>query len=262
MFKYPLWNVRILAFLTIGAASMFAQIPGNIMGRTFEVRVPGGATARTFFVDVDGQEYLFTANHVVEALGEQAKVELFNDAQWHPLNVRILHGETKCQDVAVMIPAQKERIVTADPLPQLSNFFMGQEVYFLGFPYGLAMQVGSMHWTAPLVKHGYTSAVVRCSDLEPGIASDKSVLLLGGFNNPGFSGGPVVARDLNDPNRPLKLVALISAYRYERAPLSVNGQNAVNASVPMNTGIIVAIPFDSALELIKSDKAHGEKPRE
>jgi hypothetical protein len=71
----------------------------------------------------------------------------------------------------------------------------------------------------------------------------------------------VVARDLNDPNRPLKVVAIVSGYRNERTPVSVNGQDAANASVSMNTGIIVTTPFDRALELIKADKARSEKEK-
>lgn len=141
-------------------------------------------------------------------------------------------------DVAVLIPDQKEPLLKTDALPQLTKFYMGQEAYFLGYPYGLVMQASAVHLSAALVKHAYISAVVRCSDLDPGAPDDKTRILLDGFNNPGFSGGPVVSRDLNDPNRPFKVVGIISGFRFENIPVSVNGQKAAGASVQSNTGII------------------------
>jgi hypothetical protein len=74
---------------------------------------------------------------------------------------------------AFRMAVQKEKLDQADPLPHLDRFFMGQEVFFLGFPYGLAEQVDSVHWTAPFVKHAYTSAVMRCSDIDAGFPSDS-----------------------------------------------------------------------------------------
>jgi hypothetical protein len=85
-----------------------------------------------------------------------------SDGKWVPLDVRILHGDTKCEDVAVLFPDQKEDpLLKADPLPQTDNFFIGQEAYSLGFPYDLAMQASQMHLTAALLKHAYSSAVVH-----------------------------------------------------------------------------------------------------
>jgi S1-C subfamily serine protease len=236
------------------AATATSQIPGNVMARVYQIRVPAG-TATSFILEDSDKQYIFTANHVVESLGSQAKIELMIDGKWVPLEVRILHGDTKCEDVAVLVPDQKDQLIKADPLPQLKDFYIGQEAYFLGFPYGLAMQAHTVHLTAALVKHAYISATVRCSDLTPGTPDDKFVMLLDGFNNPGFSGGPVVTRDLNDPSRAFKIIGIISGFRAENIPISVNGQNSIGASVPSNTGIIVAVGVDRALALLEADRA-------
>jgi S1-C subfamily serine protease len=252
--------IRQLLLFTLLAAPSVAQIPGNVLGRVFQIRVPAG-TATSFILDADDRQYIFTAAHVVEGLGNHAIIEVMADGKWVPLQVRILHGDMKCDDVAVLIPDRREPLVKADPLPRTDDFFIGQEAYFLGYPYGLAMQASKVHLSAALVKHAYFSAVVRCSDLTPGTPENMSVILLDGFNNPGFSGGPVVTKDLNDPSRPFKVVGIVSAFRAENTPISVNGQQAIGASVPTNTGIVVAVGLDKAFALIAADKSKGASPK-
>jgi len=177
---------RLKVLLLLTAASALGQIPGNVMSRVFEIRV-GKAIGTSFFVPVNGKEYLFTANHVVEGVGEQGDIELLNNNQWQALNVRVIHADSRCNDVAVLILKPKAWTVNADPLVSTHSLFVGQEIYFLGFPYGLVVQANNYNWTFPLVKHGYTSAVAKCSDIETGAPSEKELILLDGFNNPGFS---------------------------------------------------------------------------
>jgi S1-C subfamily serine protease len=257
MTRFLLPAAIVFSFVT---QCTLAQIPGNVMSRVYEIRVPGG-TATSFILEDGDKQYIFTANHVVEALGDHAKIEFMSDGKWVSLDVRILHGDTKCEDVAVLIPDQKEPLLKTDPLPQTNNFYMGQEAYFLGYPYGLVMQAKTVHLSAALVKHAYISAVVSCPDINPGTPVDKHVILLDGFNNPGFSGGPVVSKDLNDPNRPFKVIGIISGFRFENIPVSVNGQNAPGASVQSNTGIIVAVGVDRAFALIDADKAKAAEQK-
>jgi hypothetical protein len=95
---------------------------------------------------------------------------------------------------------------------------------------------------------------VSCSALYPDGTKDDELILLDGLNNPGFSGGPVVGPDMFSPFtnvRAQKLIGVISGYRNDNIPLNVNGQSVDNASVAANSGIIIAIPFVRATELIK-----------
>ena len=251
-------SVAIVVLLLASGLIGNGQVTGNVTSRVFELRVAGGA-GTGFFIEYQGQEYLITANHIVAALGEQARVEFLYDRTWHPLNVKVLHGESQCNDVAVLIPQQKERVLpsTIDALPWTNSFLLGQDAYFLGFPYGLAVQSDKLHITLPIIKHAYISAMIPCSEFDPALPADQNFMLLDGFNNAGFSGGPVVSRDQSDPQRTFKILAVIHGYRFDNTPLSVNGRRALNASVETNTGIILAVPFEAALDLIRKTKRGG-----
>lgn len=109
--------------------------------------------------------------------------------------------------------------------------FTGQEAFFLGYPYGLYTSFRDGKMASPLMKHAYISAATNCASLYPDGSKDDGVFLLDGLNNPGFSGGPVVAPDLLSPGHPFKLVGVISGFKNENVPLSVNGQPVPNASI-------------------------------
>ena len=76
---------------------------------------------------------------------------------------------------------------------------LGQEVYFLGYPYGLYTTFGDQGGVA-LIKHACISARVACSAIYPDGDKDTMLILLDGLNNPGFSGGPIVAPDIFCPH--------------------------------------------------------------
>ena len=110
------------------------------------------------------------------------------------------------------------------------------------------------------MKHGYISATVPCSAIDPDGTKDDELILLDGINNHGFSGGPVVAPDVFNADHALKLVGVISGYKYENEPVTVNGQTAPNVSGSANSGIILVVPISRAIDLIKGFVAKGNVP--
>jgi hypothetical protein len=58
-----------------------------------------------------------------------------------------------------------------------------------------------------------------------------------GFNNPGFSRGPIVFWDCEV--RKMKVAAVISGFRNDTAKAIVNGQQ-VDTNTLVNTGIVIA----------------------
>jgi hypothetical protein len=48
-----------------------------------------------------------------------------------------------------------------------------------------------------------------------------SEVLLDGYNNPGFSGGPIVYRDLNQSSTVIRLAGVVSGFRPEVVPMSM-----------------------------------------
>jgi len=80
----------------------------------------------------------------------------------------------------------------------------GGELKFLGFPHGLHNTYQANGYSTPLVRTAFFSGVISLKG--------KQILLLDGFNNPGYSGGPVYSFD--ERGHP-SLLGIISGYRYE-----------------------------------------------
>jgi hypothetical protein len=78
----------------------------------------------------------------------------------------------------------------------------------------------------------------------------RKVLLLDGLNNPGFSGGPVVFKNVYDNT--FYVAAVISAYRFEIAN-AFHKNKEVDIQIRTNTGIIISHGIEGAIELIKAN---------
>lgn len=228
------------------------MVTTNILQRTFHLRFRG-SSGTCFTIDFEGRHYVVTAAHVVEGIQESDDVELFQSERWHRLTVRRVGVSTSPADVAVLAPAQ-----ILSPLHPLDirgiGYYLSQDVYFLGFPYGLQMDLKpelNRGFPLPLVKKGIISALASNQ-------SGPNTIFLDGHNNPGFSGGPVV---YTVPNRPkeLNVCAIISGFRSEEHPVFLEGQ-ATQLSWRYNTGIIVATDICAATTLIRSNPIGFELP--
>jgi hypothetical protein len=129
----------------------------------------------------------------------------------------------------------------------------------------------------------YPLAIIKrgtISGTHPIDPSKKAVMiLLDGYNNPGFSGGPIVYRDLNQNGVVLKLLGVVSGFIPEVVPAMEKRdiKSAASASdaakeqpwrirqkpdrsyfeyvdngtyVPLNTGIVEGFLIDPAIDLI------------
>ncbi len=246
----------VLVALLLCVACVQAQPTGNVLSRVYEIRF-NGELGTAFVMDYGDRQYFVTARHIMETSPERATVELKGPGttDWKSYTVTVLLGKNKCVDVAVLIPSDK-KLTNAEAIPYPYNFAFGQEVYFLGFPYGLYTSFGQNEGLGvALIKHGYVSARVSCAAVHPGGDRDESLILLDGINNPGFSGGPVVAPDMFSPLiniRAQKLIGVISGFQSEGIPVTVNGQNVPNSSVATNTGIIIVTDIQKAVDLIEA----------
>jgi hypothetical protein len=219
-------------------------ITTNVFNRTFNVRYKN-SSGTAFTVDIDGRQYLISARHVFPDITGPAVIEIFHKDGWHDLPVALTGFPSTKADVIVLAPAQ--RLSPAYPLPiSPAGAIIGQEVHFLGFPYGLRMEIGEMnnHFPLPLVKRACLSAQIG--------ASNEKMWLLDGFNNPGFSGGPVVFRPPGLPASDLKVLGIISAYRYEEQPAYLENK-ATEYRIRSNTGIVYAYHADIALQIIATN---------
>ncbi|MEK6977238.1 MAG: hypothetical protein AABX40_02405, partial [Candidatus Hydrothermarchaeota archaeon] len=132
-------------------------------------------------------------------------------------------------------------------IPSSGGMALGQDVYFLGYPYGLSTDVGpelNADFPLPLVKKAIVSSVVfRDNRLE--------YLLLDGHNNPGFSGGPVYYTPPGKPQEH-RVAGVISGYRYEWEPVYLK-QKESSLTYKYNTGIIIAVGIRIVLDIIDTN---------
>jgi hypothetical protein len=85
--------------------------------------------------------------------------------------------------------------------------YLSQDAYFLGYPYGLHAEGGSLNAHFPL-------AIVKKACLSMfALGGPDAYILLDGHNNPGFSGGPVVFAP-NGQGAPTNVAAVVSGYKY------------------------------------------------
>ncbi len=212
----------------------------NVISRTFHIKY-GSGTGTCFTIDVDNKQYFVTAKHVIEKLKDGDSVELFYKNAWAKLNVKLI-GHSLNSDVSVFAI---DFLIAGDPLPPTTKgIAYGQDLYFLGFPYGIKSEVGALNrdFPLPLVKKGILSAIFFD---QPG-----KFLLIDGHNNPGFSGGPVVFKPSNTGD--FKVAGIISSYRYELENTFLN-DSPTPIQTKTNTGIVIAYNIDNALDIIRDN---------
>jgi S1-C subfamily serine protease len=228
-----------LVFVTGFCLACTAQVQSNALLRVFYMRV-GNATGSAFTMEQNDRQYLVTAKHLISGLPPKgATVEIFQMADWHPLTVNILYCKSTDVDIVVLeIP--KDVSPRFELEPDRNDVLVGQDVYFLGFPYGLHSVYSNGEY-APFVKHGVMSAF-------DSLDADTVVLYIDGFNNPGFSGGPIVYWDRSHGNK-MKLLGVVSGYRQEQAKTKV-GKTEVDTQILTNTGIVIGYSIEHAVKAI------------
>jgi hypothetical protein len=130
----------------------------------------------------------------------------------------------------------------------MGGLIWGQDVFFLGFPYGWSSDIGTINrnFPMPFVK----KAILSCMQ-----TNNIHCLFLDGHNNPGFSGGPVVFKEPNKQD--YKVAAIISGYRYTKEPI-FSGEDQLPLEYRYNTGIIVSYGIKHAVDLINSNPIGSE----
>ena len=113
------------------------MITANVIHRVFYIKW-GTDAGTAFTIDVGGRQYLVTARHVVQGLQAKAEIDLFSNGDWETLPVHLIGHGSKDTDISVLAPSR--RLTPADlpmePMTKGKGLIYGQDVHFLGFPYG------------------------------------------------------------------------------------------------------------------------------
>lgn len=189
-------------------------------------------------VEHEGATYCVTARHVLgDPVAEISVSTHVREARLTPVLLPGVHAEA---DVAVFeIPG--EFALPDLPLPMTSNgVALSQDLFFLGFPYGLALRGGGLD-LYPFVKKGTLSSSDRRED-------GLHIWFLDGANNPGFSGGPLVGAPAG--GGALQFVGVVSGYRLDWQGVYQAGQLVPDVEVAGNSGIIIAYDVSHALQAL------------
>jgi len=244
------------------------------------IRTPKGR-GTGFTIDVDGRQYLVTAKHLVSGLKKQDEVEVSKDENWNQVHVIIYRCDDPI-DIAVLIP-DKQLTLNFPLEPGIAGAMFGQDVYFAGFPHGESYMKGgalNLSHPFPFTKRATFSAQAPATD-HP---SAGAVIYLDGMNNFGFSGAPIVFRDLHKNEFVYKVAGVVSGFQPEllavMSPQSVKPNEDLSNVEPWrivkradgtkvrykdteqrvasNMGIVIGYEIASAIELIKN---HPDGPK-
>jgi hypothetical protein len=219
-------------------------VPQEILLRTLFVKV-GDHTGTAFKIDYMGKIYLVTARHVAAGLPERdAVIQVRRGQNWEDLHtIRTLLPPSNAADIAVLetdeIAAQPFQITVMD---DTDGFTMGQQIWFLGFPFGGLGTLGLNGELIPFMKRGTMSAVDPTNH-------DAVVLYIDGFNNPGFSGGPILFWSFS--KHKYEIAGVVQGYQEDTAKVLVNGTH-VDTNILVNSGILIAYSIKHAVQAINN----------
>lgn len=208
----------------------------EIISRVFRI-VFGTSTGTAFTIEDHGVQFLVPAKHIFKSANHPStgKIALLVEKNYQTFDVEIRYPADQEIDIAVM---------KVTPYQQLTPMFenenttkglaLGQDVYFLGFPYQYDQLLSSIPGDSkplPFVKKACLSTI---------LTDNKSILLLDGHNNPGFSGGPVCFKEIGSGKKAMAIAGIVSGYRFDRQYVFDENDTQTKSYVKDNTGIIIA----------------------
>jgi len=258
----PMLRIRLalIVFLGVcafsGRASAQDAVPVEILERTVMIRT-ATEQGTAFALDYEGHLYFVTARHMVTGLPkDHPSFQIRRMGQWQPETaLKILFPKSDEVDIAVF---KTDSVVQTPYMIQpMENdpgkgFTMGQLVWFLGYPFfeglGTHTTLNGNPVELPFIKRATLSA----SD---GSNPDAVLLYLDGFNNEGFSGGPILFWSFGD--RKYKIAGVVRGYRQTNAKTIINGQ-AVDTPLLVNSGIMMGYSIEHAIDAIKKDAEQSQ----
>lgn len=232
---------------SFGAAAQDA-VPTEILERTKLIKV-GDQTGTGFLIDHNGKIYLVTARHVVAGIPtENPTLQIWHENVWENYQFpKLLFPSSPDADVAVL--------ETNKPVPQpyligvMSEnngaMTLGQQVWFLGYPFAdISITSHFQNDQLPFIKRATFSAV---NAVDP----HAVVLYFDGFNNPGFSGGPIIFWSFG--KHMYEIAGVVKGYRNDTAHVLINGQQ-LDSNILVNSGILVGYSIKHAIEAIDNEQ--------
>lgn len=231
-----------------------AQVTSNVLYRVVRIRTPSGLCSG-FTIEVAAAQYLVTARHCLGDATGRTQIGFWHNETWKRLEGRVILPRSSTVDIAALTLAQPITI-QYEFEPTDDGILLGQQLYFLGYPSGLATR-GKLptprgFGELPFMKSGILSAM---DSRNP----EAIVLYVDGQNNLGFSGGPIVFRHSGTGR--FRVAAVVSAYRTEALPVLKSKDLASPEATAYNdlytqgnSGIVIGYSIQHIVEGIKTAK--------
>ena len=234
----------VIAIITFADSSSRAQdaVPVEIMARTGFIKW-GNEAGTSFTIDYQGKLYLITARHVVAGIPDSNAVLQVRDGdKWVEYKTtKTIYPDSPDVDIAIFATDDKPpQHFAIEPMSDSAGPTFGQQVWFIGYPYGLGTNLQGH--SLPFLKRGTMSAID---------STNKSAIIfyIDGFNNPGFSGGPIIYWDFK--LQKFMILGVVQGYREETAKTLVNGKQ-IDTQYLVNSGILIAYSISHAMDAIKA----------
>lgn len=204
----------------------------------------GSGTAFTY--KYKEMEYLITAKHLVEKMGNNGVIDIYKMKDSLKKVVNIHYPKFHDIDIAVL---SYSGCLVDNPMElvyEIDKLETAQDTYFFGYPFSYCSFsdkcLEENVYRAPLVKRGIISGAHA--------QKDKVAIFIDAHNNQGFSGGPVVVFDYN--NKP-KVCGVVSGYIPYEGEIYKKGSDIVvdGISYRENSGIMLAYGINHAKEIIE-----------
>jgi S1-C subfamily serine protease len=247
-----------LVVLVATYSSCLAQdaVPLEMLQRTVFIKA-GPEAGTAFAVDYRGKMYVITARHVVAGVPtHNAIIQVWQKDQWKEYTtVKTIFPSSDDVDIAIFETNEKVETPYLVTIATDEGPSLGQPVWFLGYPFGIAshFKEGSIKTLPlvnmlPFVKRGTMSAFDATKP-------DAAVLYIDGFNNPGFSGGPILFWSFS--KHKYEITGVVMGYKEDTAKVLINGQH-VDTQLLVNTGILVGYSIGHAIEAIEKNEKQSE----
>lgn len=219
----------------------------NHLSTVFHLRTSRG-TGTCFFYQSSGGHFFVTAAHVIAKVLPGETIYFGQGDDWIGFPVLAIAFHSRGLDVAVFSLDYEFEAATAIDLPD-PYFLPGQIVKFAGFPHGLTGQFKTFQgFSCPLIRGAFISGSI--------LANGEEMLLLDGFNNPGYSGSPVW---VSGDDGSAALIGMVIGFRYEKQELGKVFRKEHDGTVTacdhlyvnQNSGMIYAIHLASIGETVR-----------
>ena len=200
---------------------------------TFSVKFNSSCGTGFRPIKTNNYSYIVTANHVIPELQDNGEIYIYSKDGYKPVKVyKTLHN--KEHDTSIIVIKEKSSVSFQHNIGS-GNMTYSQDIFVLGFPLGINVQVGKIGGREhpipiPFVKKGVLSTMtsLKCKFWYVGV-----------HINQGFSGGPAIFWDVNDNKS--KIFGVVSEF----LPDEIDGDE-----IEANSGIGIVRDISIAKQMI------------